>query len=80
MMSKVLIASWAKGVAAHYIAPGHQFNQVLYERMQSWCTALSWPELDMQLIGQIMSSTNTRELTVHSIFHQHKEQEQARSK
>ena len=52
-----------------------QFAPAHYEQMRSWCAALSRAELDLILMGQIMSLTNNSELTVNFMSHRHKRQE-----
>ena len=72
----------SRGCGCRLIPGGccHQFTQEHYEQVRSWCASLSRPELDMLLMGQIMSLTNTSELSVHSTSYRHKEQERARSR
>ena len=64
------------------IVPGgccQQFAPAHFEQMRSLCAALSRAELDLILMGQIMSLTNNSELTVNFMSHRHKRQERVHS-
>ena len=42
-----------------------QFDLAHYHQMRSWCASLSRTELDLLLMGQIISLTNSSLLTVN---------------
>ena len=54
----------------------HQFSKEQYRDIRSQCAELSHAELDMVIMGQIMATTSSSDLTRHSLTHCKKENRQ----